>query len=99
LFEVEPSGSDITNEEAVRSALKFKKIEEIKEEVRLFSEIISRENFVYSNTSSNKFWMQKKLELPNWCTMFLIFESINEVILFKDFLVNAGISSLNEIKI
>ncbi len=77
MFEEEPSGSDITNEEAVRSALKFKKIEEIKDEVRRFSEIISRENFVYSNTSSNKFWMQKKLELPNLCTMFLIFESIN----------------------
>jgi hypothetical protein len=59
MFEEEPSGSDITNEEAVRSAFKFKKIEEIKDEVRRFSEIISRENFVYSNTSPNKFWMQK----------------------------------------
>ena len=50
MFEKEPSGSDITNEEAVRSALKFKQIEEIKDEVRRFSEIISRENFNYSNT-------------------------------------------------
>ena len=73
MFEEEPSGSDITNEEAVRSALKFKKIEEIKR----FSEIISKENFVHSNTSSNKFWMGKKLEFPNLCTIFLILESIN----------------------
>ena len=73
MFEEEPSGSDITNEEAVRSALKFKKIEEIKR----FSEIISKENFVHSNTSSNKFWIGKKLEFPNLCTNYLIFESIN----------------------
>jgi hypothetical protein len=65
LRKAQAQSSDITNEEAVRSALKFKIIEEIKDEVRRFSEIISRENFVYSNTSSNKFWMQKKLELPN----------------------------------
>jgi hypothetical protein len=59
MFEEKPSESDITNKVANRSALKFKKIEDIKDEVRRFSEIISRENFVYSNTSSNKFWMQK----------------------------------------
>jgi hypothetical protein len=59
MFEEKPSESDITNKVANRSALKFKKIEDIKDEVRRFSEIISRENFVYSNTSPNKFWMQK----------------------------------------
>ena len=53
MFEEELSGSDITNEEAVRSAFKFKKIEEIKDEVRRFSEIISRENFVYSSNMSS----------------------------------------------
>ena len=77
MFEEEPSGSDISNKEAVISALKLNKIEEIKQEIRRFSETISKENFAHSNTSSNKFWMKKKLEFPNLCTMFLILESIN----------------------
>ena len=92
MLEEEPSGSDISNEESIRSALKFKIIKEIKDEVRRFAELILTENFVYSNTSSNKFWMEKKLEFPNLCTMFLILESVNEPSAFiENFFSKCGI--------
>jgi hypothetical protein len=75
IFNTAPSAKEINNEKAIKAALKYKKTEEIKEEIRKLTNKITADNFAHSNLSSNKFWMENKI--PNLSTLFIILESIN----------------------
>ena len=65
----------IENSQTVEAALKFQKQEAINLEINEFSKIIANKDF--KCLSSNQFWIEKKLEFPNLCTLFAMLNSIN----------------------